>query len=327
LALVEQGAGHYETGCAPCHGAPGWAQNRIPRNMLPEPPFLPPHIADWSSEELFWLVRHGLKYTGMPSWPAEGRDDEVWAVTAFLLRLPEMSAEEYATLALGAVAAALEPAAGAPLPESAGALFELEEAALLGACARCHGIDGSGRPSGAFPRLDIQSPDYLHRALREYAEGIRPSGMMGPVAAALGEAQMARLARHYSGADAPAANPAANADGAADQALLDRGLEIAAIGIAEAEVPPCAACHGLEAGPANAEFPALGGQHRDYLRRQLLLWKAGTRGGSAYSEIMQTIVARMSLEDLEASARYYASLPAAAAADAAGKGPAPDDAP
>jgi cytochrome c553 len=305
VALIERGAGHYETGCAPCHGAPGWSRNRIPRNMLPQPPYLPPQIDKWSETELFRLVKHGLKYTGMPSWPAAGRDDEVWAVIAFLLRLPAMDAEEYALLALGTQPS--EAADETASPDSPGTLFALSDAALIGACARCHGADGRGRVSGAFPRLDIQTPDYLYRALRDYAEGNRASGIMEPIAAALGEDQAARLARHYSrAANAPMAD--GEPVSAAEQALLDRGLEIAAIGIPESQLPPCSACHGLAEGPANPLFPALAGQYPGHLRLQLDLWKAEVRGDGAYSQVMQAVAARLSAADIEAVARYYASL-------------------
>src|SRR5690606_35032220 len=91
IALVQRGAGHYQGGCAPCHGAPGEPPSPITRDMLPEPPVLAGVVPQWKPRELFWIVKHGLKYTGMPAWPAPKRDDEVWAVVAFLNRLPDLS--------------------------------------------------------------------------------------------------------------------------------------------------------------------------------------------------------------------------------------------
>src|SRR5690606_32904441 len=63
--LVRKGAGHYAAACMPCHGAPGVPQPLVPRRMTPKPPFLPRTLApgDLSREELFWIVRHGIKYT------------------------------------------------------------------------------------------------------------------------------------------------------------------------------------------------------------------------------------------------------------------------
>ena len=304
-ALVERGASHYETGCLPCHGAPGSPSNRIPNNMLPEPPYLPAHIDVWTPEELFWIVKHGLKYTGMPAWPAQARDDEVWAVAAFLLRLPRLAPEEYAALAEGAGAQVPDAATGdPPVPEEPGELFTMSDAALIGACVRCHGVDGAGRPSGAFPRLDIQAPDYLYRALDEYASGARPSGIMQPVAAALGEDQMRRLARHY----AEVAARSSGNGGDPDAGLVELGRRIVTAGVADRQIAPCQACHGLEEGPQNALFPSLAGQYANYTMLQLRLWKEGKRGGGAFSEIMAPIVAGMTDEEMRAVALFYEGL-------------------
>jgi cytochrome c553 len=301
VALVERGAGHYETGCAPCHGAPGAPGNDVPRNMLPEPPSLPPVVGKWTAEELFWIVRHGLKYTGMPAWPAPDREDEVWAVTAFLIELPGMTPDEYVALATGAAAPA------ADMPGTPGELFGIAEATLIGACARCHGIDGAGRPSGAFPRLDIQSADYLYRALEEYASGLRPSGIMQPLAATLDPDEMERLTRHYAKADHSGATPAAEQDGA----VVELGRKIAAQGIPERQIAPCSACHGLDEGPQNSLFPTLAGQHSAFTILQLRLFKEGSRGGGAFAEIMGPIAANMTAEEMQAVARFYQDLPAA----------------
>jgi mono/diheme cytochrome c family protein len=86
--LVLQGAGHYETGCRPCHGSVDLPLPRIAQQMTPPPPYLPPRITTWEPEELFYIVKHGVKFTGMPAWPSQQRDDEVWAMVAFLLMRP-----------------------------------------------------------------------------------------------------------------------------------------------------------------------------------------------------------------------------------------------
>ena len=65
------GAAHYEGGCAPCHGRPGGPVGVIPAQMLPPPPQLHAALADRESDrQIFWIVKNGLKYTGMPAWPA-----------------------------------------------------------------------------------------------------------------------------------------------------------------------------------------------------------------------------------------------------------------
>ena len=99
--LVLQGAGHYETGCRPCHGSPDLPLPRIMQQMTPHPPSLPPLISTWKPAELFYIVKHGVKFTGMPAWPAQQRDDEVWAMVAFLRTLPDLPAEAYRRLVHG----------------------------------------------------------------------------------------------------------------------------------------------------------------------------------------------------------------------------------
>ena len=64
--------------------------------MLPSPPDLTTSMRPWKDEELFWIVQHGIKYTGMPGWVALEREDEIWAVVAFLKQIPTIDAESYA---------------------------------------------------------------------------------------------------------------------------------------------------------------------------------------------------------------------------------------
>ena len=81
--------------------------------MVPAPPVLADVVDDWNSRELFWIVKHGIKYTAMPAWSTQRRDDEVWAMVAFLQQLPRMEAPHYRELALGPLAAATAGAEGA----------------------------------------------------------------------------------------------------------------------------------------------------------------------------------------------------------------------
>lgn len=264
-ALIERGAAHYQAGCAPCHGAPGRSGNPIASAMLPAPPDLRAAVPHWKPRELFWIVKHGLKYTGMPAWPAPLRDDEVWAVTAFLQKLPDMNLKQYAELA-------------GPGDSS------------LTACARCHGVDGRGRASGAFPRLDIQNSDYLFKHLLSYAEGTRPSGFMQPVAAELSRSEMRRLADSFG--------KAVPAESAGSSAQED-GRKLATQGIAAQSIPACLSCHSQA-----ARYPAIKGQYADFIAAQLELFRTGKRSGTAEAAIMTDIAKRLSPWQIEAVAAY-----------------------
>lgn len=196
--LVLRAAGHYATGCAPCHGAPGVPQSPVVEEMVPSPPRLEAKVAEWSDEELFWIVRNGIKYSGMPAWPAQDREDEVWAQVAFLRALPEMSRAEYAELALGGGVADDELEAGG---ETVPALDGVLDNALTD-CARCHGRDGLGRgegeTSGTFPMIAGQPAPYLYATLLAFARGFRESGFMEPPATRYEPEVLAELARYYA---------------------------------------------------------------------------------------------------------------------------------
>ena len=75
-AMVEEGAAEYKAMCQHCHAGPGVQRSEWAEGMLPKPPHLVDEASEWEPNEIFWLVKHGLKYTGMPSWPAAERDDE-----------------------------------------------------------------------------------------------------------------------------------------------------------------------------------------------------------------------------------------------------------
>ena len=87
--LIMLGAGHFHRACAHCHGAPGMPRDLTAQQCCRRRRTSRIAPNEWKDRELFWIVKHGIKYTGMPAWVAQERDDEVWAVVAFLKRLPD----------------------------------------------------------------------------------------------------------------------------------------------------------------------------------------------------------------------------------------------
>jgi cytochrome c553 len=295
--LVLKGAGHYEIGCRPCHGSPELQTPRIARRMTPFPPYLPQTVPGWKDAELFYIVKHGIKFTGMPAWPAAGRDDEVWAMVAFLRKFPELKAEEYRQLVNDEIVSSGEAEPIQGLTEAGDSLRPLIES-----CARCHGVKGLGRKQGAFPKLAGQKPTYFERSLQAYARGQRHSGIMGPVAATLSQQEMSELAHYYSRL------PGEVSFSSQDASAVERGKVIAQQGILSHRVPACAACHGPGVAPRNLAYPELAGQYAPYLVLQLEIFKQEFRGGTDYAHIMRQVAAGLSAEQMRDAALYYASL-------------------
>jgi cytochrome c553 len=289
--LIRLGAAHFHRGCAFCHGAPGRSVNPIAKHMLPSPPDLAVAMRPWKEHELFWIVKHGFKYTGMPGWVALEREDEIWAVVAFLRKLPTLDAESYRDLALGKVR----------VSERSGSELATAESnpEAVSACARCHGFEGQLPLSDLVPVLHGQPADYLFSALKSYAEGKRPSGIMQPLAADLRNEDMRHLADYYAGMTPPSQEQPGNAD----QASIEAGRNLALEGLPDRGVPPCMTCH------RNPGYPRLAGQHQAYMAGQLRLAKMGHTPATEAGAIMAGIVQKLNDDQIDAVTAYFATLP------------------
>lgn len=98
-ALAERAVGHYSIACASCHAAPG--EPRAPwMELYPPPPNLTESevVGSWQDKELFWIIKNGIKDTGMIAIPPGHTDDDVWAIAAFVRQLPNMAPERYHAL-------------------------------------------------------------------------------------------------------------------------------------------------------------------------------------------------------------------------------------
>lgn len=117
--LVERGAILYREECVRCHGAPGIGMDPIGRGLEPLPPRLEENARHWSPEALFWIVKHGIKMTGMPAWGPSYDDDDIWALVAFMQEMPGMMPRRYRGLAGGSppgIGAPARPSDRAPRP-------------------------------------------------------------------------------------------------------------------------------------------------------------------------------------------------------------------
>lgn len=156
-AALQRGLVLYRARCLVCHGAPGEARGAAGTGMNPNPPPLEIAAERWTAEEIFWITKHGIKLAGMPAFGLTEEDSDLWALTAFVVRMNTLSPAEYAELR--AVAEGGAPASAAAVPWIAPdqgwrALSERADPArgreLLGAygCGACHVIPGVERAEG-----------------------------------------------------------------------------------------------------------------------------------------------------------------------------------
>lgn len=97
-AQVATGAKHYKAMCEHCHAGPGVERAEWARGLLPQPPHLVEEAAHWEPNEVFWLVKHGVRMSAMPAFGETHEDAELWDVAAFVKQLPGMTAGEYAAM-------------------------------------------------------------------------------------------------------------------------------------------------------------------------------------------------------------------------------------
>jgi mono/diheme cytochrome c family protein len=95
---IATGASHYAEMCVECHLAPGVADTELRRGLNPEPPELT-LMHELDPAEAFWVIKHGVKMSGMPAWGRTHDDETIWAMVAFLQRLPGLSADEFEGIA------------------------------------------------------------------------------------------------------------------------------------------------------------------------------------------------------------------------------------
>lgn len=98
-SLFESGLAHYHEMCVTCHGAPGVERSEIGHGLNPSPPDLAAAtFDDHEAAEAFWIVKHGIRMTGMPAFGSTHSDEEIWGLVAVQKRLAELTPEDYARL-------------------------------------------------------------------------------------------------------------------------------------------------------------------------------------------------------------------------------------
>lgn len=204
----------------------------------------------------------------------------------------------HALMACGLLSAVASAAAAA-------APFEDTMAQRTLACTACHGPQGRAAPDGYYPRLAGKPVGYLYNQLLNFREGRRHYGLMTRLIDPLSDAYLLEMAQYFASLDVPYPAPLPPQ---APGAVLRRGEQLVMLGDSGRKLPACIQCHGQALTGVVPAVPGLLGLPRDYLNAQLGAWKAGQRQAHA-PDCMQEVVARLSLEDINAVASWVAAQP------------------
>ncbi len=97
-AVIHVGFQHFDEMCAQCHSAPGVSRSEMAQGLNPRAPRLLYASKEMAPAELFWIIKNGVKMTGMPAFAPTHTDDQIWAITAFVKKLSTLDSASYAGL-------------------------------------------------------------------------------------------------------------------------------------------------------------------------------------------------------------------------------------
>ena len=207
-------------------------------------------------------------------------------------------------LALGSAIVAMAFATAAYAEASKTEVSKQELQAKMAYCQVCHGASGQGfRGYYPIPRLAGQQPEYFQNQLQAFVEHRRTNNIMFNVAHVLSPTMLTALATNFKNFDPKPL-------GGAPKDLMAAGKKIYEEGIAAADVPACASCHGPQA-KGDGQFPRLAGQLNDYIFNKLTNWtkeRGQNPSNPDASSIMEPIAHNLTKSQIEAVAAYVSNL-------------------
>lgn len=142
------GLGLYALHCRQCHGAPGVGPDPFALGMRPLPVAIVETARKRPPEDIFWVIKHGVKMTGMPAWKYRLSEEEMWQIVAFIKQAPMLRPLEYRAMAEAVESGPGTPSGFPPVglerlgPEGPDAVEKGREALQQYGCTRCHRIPG-----------------------------------------------------------------------------------------------------------------------------------------------------------------------------------------
>jgi cytochrome c553 len=167
-------------------------------------------------------------------------------------------------------------------------------------CGACHGPDGNSL-APTFPKLAGQHASYLLKQMTDIKSGARVVPTMAGQLDAMSAQDLADIAAYYAAQKRTPAN--------ARPELVELGESIYRAGVREKGIAACTACHSpTGAGNGPAKYPALSGQHADYIAASLRAFRNDERTNDGDTRLMRDVAARLSDKELEAVASYASGV-------------------
>jgi cytochrome c553 len=167
-------------------------------------------------------------------------------------------------------------------------------------CQGCHGEDGLSVET-LIPNLAGQYSAYIEKQIRDFQSGARKHQIMTVMSKAINDFDLADIAAYFASLEKMKGggwgkNPVA-------RRLFLKGDRAR-------HIPSCASCHGANGkgkAPDIATYPVIGGQHKAYLRAQLINWRDGRRTNSP-DGVMNRIARPLTDAEIEALTDYISGL-------------------
>jgi cytochrome c553 len=281
--------------CATCHGATGISIAPIYPNLAGQKaPYIVKQLTDFKA---------GTRTDMMMAPMAMNLSEQDMAdLAAYFSSQPRSGEKAAAEDTAGASAVAPGAAGNVEIVTStsakaiyAGDVKAGQEKSAM--CVACHGTDGNSAIA-IYPKLAGQSANYLAKQLADFKSGARVDPIMAGMVAGLSTTDMDDLAAYFA--------VQTMSDGTGETSA--KGKELYFGGDAEKGITACIACHGIEGkGMAQAGFPAIAGQNADYLKKQLLTFREGSRSNDR-NNMMGNIAIKLSESDIEELVKYMSSL-------------------
>jgi cytochrome c553 len=163
-----------------------------------------------------------------------------------------------------------------------------------GMCQGCHGAEGISFVE-LIPNLAGQDALYTAKQLRDFQSGARTHQIMSAISKSISDTELADIAAYFAGrkkmrGDGSVGNPVA-------EKLFLKGDPARGI-------PSCMSCHGENSkAPGIVTYPVIAGQHKEYLRVQLIHWRGGDRSNSP-DGVMNKAVMKLTDDEIDALAGY-----------------------